>query len=55
MLNALALISVLIVVVTGQAVTDSIAPDAPAPSGCSASYDGTFGFYIEVLSATYVV
>lgn len=29
-------------VATAQAVTSSIAPQASAPAGCSASFDGTF-------------
>jgi hypothetical protein len=35
-----------------QAVTSAIAPSAPAPSGCSASFTGTFGMAIQPLSSS---
>ena len=35
-----------------QAVTASIAPSAAAPSGCAASYSGTFGIAVMNISAT---
>jgi len=33
-----------------QAVTDSIAPSAPAPPGCTPSFDGKFEIHIKQLN-----
>lgn len=53
MVNTAVLVSLIAAVANAQGVTESIAPSGAAPSGCSASFDGKFGFYISTLSARY--
>ena len=35
-----------------QGVTDIITPSSPAPSGCTASYSGSFGIAVSNITAT---
>ena len=48
--QAIALLLVAATSAIAQAVTDSIAPSAPAPPGCTPSFDGKFEIHIKQLN-----